>query len=62
MPSLPPAARDCNVIFQRSLIREFSLIAIAVVGVLFALMLTRTLIKLLGQASVATCCPRRSSA
>jgi lipopolysaccharide export system permease protein len=39
------------VIFQRSLIREFSLIAIAVVGVLLAIILTRLLIGLLGQAA-----------
>src|SRR6187402_2702502 len=53
----PPAARERYLIFQRSLIREFSLIAIAVVGVLFALMLTRALIKLLGQASVGDVLP-----
>src|SRR5262249_27283178 len=41
-----------SVIFQRSLIREFSLIAIAVVGVLLALMLTRLLIVLLGKAAI----------
>jgi lipopolysaccharide export system permease protein len=40
------------VIFQRSLIREFSLIAIAVVGVLLVLMLTSLLIRLLGSAAV----------
>ena len=45
------------MIFQRSLIREFSLIALGVVGVLFALMLTRALIKLLGQASVGDVLP-----
>jgi lipopolysaccharide export system permease protein len=39
------------VIFQRSLIREFSLIAIAVVGVLLAIILTRLLILLLGKAA-----------
>jgi lipopolysaccharide export system permease protein len=39
------------VIFQRSLIREFSLIAIAVVGVLLAIMLTQLLIRLLGRAA-----------
>jgi lipopolysaccharide export system permease protein len=39
------------MIFQRSLIREFSLIAIAVVGVLLAIMLTRLLISLLGKAA-----------
>jgi lipopolysaccharide export system permease protein len=40
------------VIFQRSLVREFSLIAIAVVGVLLVLILTQVLIRLLGQAAV----------
>jgi lipopolysaccharide export system permease protein len=40
------------LIFQRSLIREFSLIAIAVVGVLLAIILTRLLILLLGKAAV----------
>jgi lipopolysaccharide export system permease protein len=39
------------MIFQRSLIREFSLIAIAVVGVLLAIILTRLLISLLGKAA-----------
>jgi lipopolysaccharide export system permease protein len=39
------------MIFQRSLIREFSLIAIAVVGVLLAIILTRLLILLLGRAA-----------
>src|SRR5436190_17756837 len=39
------------MIFQRSLIREFSLIAIAVIGVLLALVLTNSLIKLLGKAA-----------
>jgi lipopolysaccharide export system permease protein len=39
------------VIFQRSLIREFSLIAMAVVGVLLAIILTRLLILLLGKAA-----------
>ena len=39
------------MIFQRSLIREFSLIAIAVVGVLLTLLLTQLLVKLLGQAA-----------
>jgi lipopolysaccharide export system permease protein len=39
------------VIFQRSLVREFSLIAISVVGVLLAIMLTRLLILLLGRAA-----------
>jgi lipopolysaccharide export system permease protein len=45
------------VIFQRSLIREFSLIAIAVVGVLLALILTRLLILLLGKAAVGDVLP-----
>ena len=40
------------MIFQRSLIREFSLIAIAVIGVLLAIILTRLLILLLGKAAV----------
>ena len=39
------------MIFQRSLIREFSLIAIAVIGVLLAIILTRLLILLLGRAA-----------
>jgi lipopolysaccharide export system permease protein len=39
------------VIFQRSLIREFSLIAIAVIAVLIAIILTQLLIKMLGQAA-----------
>ena len=39
------------MIFQRSLIREFSLIAISVVGVLLAILLTRLLIELLGKAA-----------
>ena len=39
------------MIFQRSLIRELSLIAIAVIGVLLALILTQLLIRLLGQAA-----------
>ena len=46
-----PVARSRTVIFQRSLIREFSLIAIAVVGVLLAIILTRLLILLLGKAA-----------
>jgi lipopolysaccharide export system permease protein len=47
-----PRAEDRSpVIFQRSLIREFSLIAIAVVGVLLAIILTRLLILLLGRAA-----------
>ena len=39
------------MIFQRSLIREFSLIAIAVVAVLLTILLTRLLILLLGKAA-----------
>jgi lipopolysaccharide export system permease protein len=39
------------VIFQRSLIREFSLIAISVVGILLAIMLTSLLVRLLGRAA-----------
>lgn len=45
------------MIFHRSLIREFSLIAIAVVGVLLAIILTRLLILLLGKASVGEVLP-----
>jgi lipopolysaccharide export system permease protein len=45
------------VIFQRSLIREFSLIAIAVVGVLLAIILTRMLILMLGKAAVGDILP-----
>jgi lipopolysaccharide export system permease protein len=39
------------VIFHRSLVREFSLVALAVVGVLLAIILTRLLISLLAKAS-----------
>jgi len=39
------------LIFERSLIREFSLVALAVVAVLLALILTRLLILLLGKAA-----------
>ena len=39
------------MIFHRSLVREFSLIAIAVVGVLLAIILTRLMILLLGRAA-----------
>jgi len=39
------------MIFQRSLVREFSLVALAVVAVLLALILTRLLILLLGKAA-----------
>ena len=39
------------MLFQRSLIREFSLIAIAVVGALLAIILTRLLILMLGKAA-----------
>ncbi len=45
------------MIFHRSLIREFSLIAIAVVGVLLAIILTRMLILLLGKAAVGDVLP-----
>jgi lipopolysaccharide export system permease protein len=45
------------VIFQRSLIREFSLIALSVVGVLLAIILTRLLILLLGKASLGEVVP-----
>jgi lipopolysaccharide export system permease protein len=45
------------MIFQRSLIREFSLIAIAVIGVLLALMLTQSLIRLLGKAAIGDVLP-----
>ena len=45
------------MIFQRSLIREFSLIAIAVVGVLLAIILTRLLILLLGKAAEGAVVP-----
>ena len=45
------------MIFQRSLIREFSQVAIAVVGVLLAIMLTSLLIRLLGKASTGEVLP-----
>jgi lipopolysaccharide export system permease protein len=45
------------VIFQRSLVREFSLIAIAVVGILLAIILTRLLILLLGKAAAGDVLP-----
>jgi lipopolysaccharide export system permease protein len=45
------------VIFQRSLIREFSLIAIAVVGILLAIILTSLLIRLLGKAAEGVVIP-----
>jgi lipopolysaccharide export system permease protein len=45
------------VIFHRSLIREFSLIAMAVVGVLLAIILTRLLIVLLGRAALGDVLP-----
>ncbi len=45
------------MIFHRSLIREFSLIAISVVGVLLALFLTRLLILLLGKAAMGDVLP-----
>lgn len=46
-----------TVIFQRSLIREFSLIALAVIGVLLAIILTRLLILLLGRAATGEVLP-----
>ncbi len=45
------------MIFHRSLVREFSLIAIAVVGVLLAIILTRLLILLLGKAAAGDVLP-----
>jgi lipopolysaccharide export system permease protein len=45
------------VIFQRSLIREFSLIAIAVVAVLLAILLTRLFILFLGRAATGDVLP-----
>ncbi|MDQ3025829.1 MAG: LPS export ABC transporter permease LptF [Pseudomonadota bacterium] len=45
------------MIFHRSLIREFSLIAISVVGVLLAIILTRLLITLLGKAALGDVLP-----
>ena len=45
------------MIFQRSLIREFSLIAIAVIAVLIAIMLTQLLIRLLGKAAIGDVLP-----
>ena len=45
------------MIFQRSLIREFSLIALAVVGVLLAIILTRMLILMLGKAAMGDILP-----
>ncbi len=52
-PGFRTFASKCRapVIFQRSLIREFSLIAIAVVAVLLAIILTRLLILMLGKAA-----------
>src|SRR5689334_18019693 len=47
----PHPAAHSRVIFHRSLVREFSLIALAVVGVLLAIILTRLLISLLGKAA-----------
>ena len=47
----PKSKASAPVIFQRSLIREFSLIAISVVGVLLAIILTQLFIKLLGRAA-----------
>jgi lipopolysaccharide export system permease protein len=46
-----PAREFPEMIFHRSLIREFSLIAISVVGVLLVILLTRLLILLLGRAA-----------
>jgi lipopolysaccharide export system permease protein len=46
------AVREDAVIFQRSLIREFSSFAIAVFATLFAITLTTQLIRLLGQAAI----------
>lgn len=40
------------MIFHRSLIREFSLIALSVIGVLLAIILTSLMIRLLGRASM----------
>ena len=45
------------MIFHRSLIREFSLIAMAVVGVLLAIILTRLLILMLGKAALGDVLP-----
>jgi lipopolysaccharide export system permease protein len=45
------------LIFHRSLIREFSLIALAVVGVLLAIMLTNLLIRMLGKAALGDVLP-----
>ena len=45
------------MIFHRSLIREFSLIAISVVGVLLAIILTRLLILFLGKAALGDVLP-----
>jgi len=45
------------MIFQRSLIREFSLIAIAVIGVLIAIFLTNALIRTLGKAAIGEVVP-----
>ena len=45
------------MIFRRSLIREFSLVAIAVVGVLLAIILTRLLILYLGKAAGGSVLP-----
>ncbi len=45
------------MIFHRSLIREFSLIALSVIGVLLAIILTRLLILLLGKAAVGDIVP-----
>ena len=47
----PTPSNRPPMIFHRSLIREFSLIAISVVGVLLVILLTRLLILLLGRAA-----------
>lgn len=50
-PKSKPAGTRDPLIFERSLIREFSLVAVSVVAVLLALILTRLLIMLLGKAA-----------
>src|SRR5260221_12489524 len=52
-----PGPNYPNMIFQRSLIREVSLIEIAVIGVLLAIILTRSLILLLGKAAAGGVLP-----
>lgn len=51
-PESKTPAPHAALIFERSLIREFSLVAIAVVAILVALILTRLLIMLLGKAAL----------